>query len=168
MAESTRSVPTSFKGDWITPDSPEYDAAIIRWARNARRRAAAVAFVRDPADVVVALAHARASKLPVAVRGGGHNVAGASSIEGGIVIDLSRHIAGVRVDAEKRIAYIGGGALWETVDKEGMRHGLATVGGTVNNVRLPVRFARGLTLRATRCRLVSEGAWRQYDSSAYC
>ncbi|KAI0027568.1 FAD-binding domain-containing protein [Vararia minispora EC-137] len=130
---SETSPPDSFRGDWITPDHIDYDSAILRWARNSRRRAAAVAFVRDAADVVTVLAHTRSQKLPVAIRGGGHSVAGASSIEGGVVIDLSRYLNGARVDAEKRLAYVGGGALWKCVDEEGMKYGLATVGGTINH-----------------------------------
>ncbi|KAF8883995.1 FAD-binding domain-containing protein [Infundibulicybe gibba] len=125
--------PSSFRGDWITPDHPEYPKAIARWAINAERRAAAVAFVKDAEDVSLVLRHAQANAIPISIRGGGHSAAGASSVENGIVIDLSRYLAGVRVDAEKKFAYVGGGALWETVDKSAIEHGLATVAGTVNH-----------------------------------
>ena len=50
------------------------------------------------------------------------------------MIDLSRYLNGVKVDPEKKVAYVGGGALWETVDRTAIEHGLATVGGTVNHV----------------------------------
>jgi len=50
------------------------------------------------------------------------------------VIDLSRYLNGVKVDPEKKVAYVGGGALWETVDRTAIKHGLATVGGAVNHV----------------------------------
>jgi len=123
-----------FKGDIVTPSDAEYDKAIARWAVNAQRKAKIVAFVKDAADVSLALKYANTNKLPLAVRGGGHSASGASSSAGGLVIDLSRHLAGVRVDAEKKLGYIGGGAIWETVDKEAIAHGLATVGGTVNHV----------------------------------
>ncbi|KAF8883985.1 hypothetical protein BD779DRAFT_1674294 [Infundibulicybe gibba] len=125
--------PSSFRGDWITPDHPDYSKAIARWAANAERRAAAVAFVKDAEDVSVVLKHAQANAIPISIRGGGHSVSGASSVENGIVIDLSRHLAGVRIDAEKKLAYVGGGALWESVDKASIEHGLATVAGTVNH-----------------------------------
>ncbi|KAF8648761.1 hypothetical protein AX14_008778, partial [Amanita brunnescens Koide BX004] len=59
--------------------------------------------------------------------------AGASSIENGLVIDLSRYLNGVSIDAEKKLAHVGGGAIWETVDKAAIEYGLATVGGTVNH-----------------------------------
>ncbi|KAG6889203.1 hypothetical protein C0995_002663 [Termitomyces sp. Mi166 len=124
-----------FKGDIVTPDDPDYSRAIARWAVNAQRRAKVVAFVKDEEDVRVAIKYARDSGLPIAIRGGGHNPAGASSSEGGLVIDLSRYLNGAEVDPEKRVVYVGGGALWDVVDKEAIRYGLATVAGTVNHAR---------------------------------
>ena len=130
------SPPESFTGDWITDDHPRYSEAIARWAANAERRAKAVAFVKNAQDVGIVLNYAKQHKLLIAVRGGGHSPSGASSIEGGIVIDLSRHLSNVRVDPVEKLAYVGGGAIWETVDKTAIEHGLATVGGTVNHVSL--------------------------------
>ncbi|KAH8101066.1 FAD-binding domain-containing protein [Phellopilus nigrolimitatus] len=124
---------SSFKGDIVTPDHPEYEKAIFRWAAQAVRRAKIVAFVRDEDDVSRAIKYATAEKLPLAIRGGGHSTPGASSSEGGLVIDLSRFINGVRIDSEKKLAYVGGGALWGAVDNAAIRFGLATVGGTVNH-----------------------------------
>ncbi|GLB44343.1 putative oxygen-dependent FAD-linked oxidoreductase family protein [Lyophyllum shimeji] len=124
---------SQFKGDICTPDDADYHQAIARWAVNAQRRAKIVAFVKDASDVVLAIQYARANDLRIAIRGGGHSAAGASSSEDGLVIDLSRYLNGARVDAEKRLVYVGGGAIWETVDKEAIKHGLATVGGTVNH-----------------------------------
>jgi len=128
------SPPESFTGDWITADHPSYSEAIARWATNAERRAAAVAFVKSAQDVVIVLNHAKQHESLVAIRGGGHSASGTSSIEGGIVIDLSRYLADVRVDPVEKLAYVGGGAIWETVDKKTIDHGLATVAGTVNHV----------------------------------
>jgi len=124
----------AFKGDLVTPTDPGYAKAIARWAANAERQAKVVAFVKDEADVVLAIKYATTTKLPIAIRGGGHSPAGASSSEGGLVIDLSRYLTSVTVDADKKLAYAGGGALWEAVDKAAIVHGLATVGGTVNHV----------------------------------
>ncbi len=128
------SPPESFTGDWITADHPSYSKAIARWAANAEHRAAAVAFVKNAQDVAIVLNHAKQHKLPIAIRGGGHSPSGTSSIESGIVIDLSRYLSGVTVDPTEKLAYVGGGAIWETVDKTAIEHGLATVGGTVNHV----------------------------------
>ena len=126
---------SSFDGDIVTPDHPDYPSAIKRWANNASRHAKIVAFVKNPHDVSLAVKYAKESDLPLAIRGGGHNPAGSSSSEG-IVIDLSRYLNGCRVDTEKRLAYVGGGAIWETVDKAAIKHGLAAVAGTVNHVSI--------------------------------
>lgn len=125
----------SFKGDIVTPSDADYAKAIARWASNAERKAQVVAFVKDAEDVVLAINFARDSKLPVAIRGGGHSPSGASSTEG-LVIDLSRHLVGVKVDAGRRLAFAQGGALWEAVNSAAIEHGLAAVGGTVNHVLL--------------------------------
>ena len=66
--------------------------------------------------------------------GGGHNPSGASSTNGGLVIDLSKYLNKVTVDQEAKIAHVGGGALWQDVDAATCPFGLATVGGTVSDV----------------------------------
>ena len=131
---SSVSTLTELKGDLVRPGDPGYDDALKRWAANATRKASIVAFVKDEEDVALAIKYARDSGLPIAIRGGGHSAAGASSIENGLVIDLSRYLNDVTIAAEKQLAYIGGGALWETVDKTAIENGLASVGGTVNHV----------------------------------
>ncbi|KAF9459412.1 hypothetical protein BDZ94DRAFT_1268376 [Collybia nuda] len=130
---STAALKLDLKGEAIDQGGPGYAEAIARWAINAERKAAIVAFVKDTADITAAIKHARKHKLQIAIRGGGHSAAGASSVEGGLVIDLSRYMNGVKIDTGKNLAYVGGGALWETVDKTAIEHGLATVGGTVNH-----------------------------------
>ncbi|KAJ2917522.1 hypothetical protein MD484_g2892, partial [Candolleomyces efflorescens] len=132
MADLT-SLRRSVKGELVTPDDPGYDAAIARWAKNAERKARVVVFVKDAEDVVQSITFAKENNLPIAVRGGGHNAGGSSSVEGGLVIDLSRHLNHVRVDPEHKLGYVGGGALWRDVDAEAIKYGLATVGGTVNH-----------------------------------
>ncbi|THH28994.1 hypothetical protein EUX98_g5195 [Antrodiella citrinella] len=122
-----------FKGELVTSADPGYEEAIARWARNAVKRAQVVAFVKDADDVVAALKYAKDVGLRIAIRGGGHNPSAASSVEDGLVIDLSKFLNGATVDADKKLAYVGGGALWGTVDQETIKHGLATVGGTVNH-----------------------------------
>ncbi|KAL9713801.1 hypothetical protein Ac2012v2_003412 [Leucoagaricus gongylophorus] len=130
---STASLSPHIKGDIVTPDHPDYRKSLRRWAINAERNAAVVIFPKDEDDISKAIIFAKENDLATAIRGGGHSPAGASSVEGGLVIDLSRYFNGVRVDPVKRLAYIGGGAIWETVDKAAIEHGLATVGGTVNH-----------------------------------
>lgn len=125
----------SIKGDIITQSDPRYEEAIQRWALNATRRAKFVVFVKDVNDISLALRYANVSGTRIAVRGGGHSPAGASSTEGGMVIDLSRYMNSVKVDPATKRAHVQGGALWGDVDDAAAKHGLATVGGTVNHVR---------------------------------
>jgi FAD/FMN-containing dehydrogenase len=144
----------AFLGDLVVATDPDYDKAIARWAISAARRAKVVAFVKGTADVALAINYAKENKLPIAVRGGGHSPYGASSSEGGLVIDLSRYLNEARVDPEEKLVYVGGGAVWETVDKAAIKHGLATVGGTVNHVRMhtdPCLKTRSSSWYVDRC-----------------
>lgn len=124
---------SQLKGDLVTADDPNYADALARWAINAQRQAKYVIFPKDADDVAIAYRFAVASHLPLAIRGGGHSASGSSSVEGGIVIDLSRYLNTVRVDREKKLGYVAGGAVWRDVDAEAIKYGLATVGGTVNH-----------------------------------
>jgi FAD/FMN-containing dehydrogenase len=126
--------PSSFKGDIVTPSSPDYEQAIVRWAKNAQKNAKIVAFVKGEEDVILAIKYAKENNLPMAVHCGGHSSAGASSVEGGLVIDLARHMSYCKVDEEKKLAYVGGGTVWNLVDKTTSEYGLATVAGTVSHV----------------------------------
>ena len=154
----------SFKGDISTPTDVDYAQAISRWALNAQVNAKIVAFVKNPEDVVLAIAYARENCLPIAIRGGGHSTAGASSTEG-LVIDLSRHLNTVEIDAENKLAYVGGGAIWEQVDKASILHGLATVAGTVGHVCC-TQIILNISFCLTSSRLESEGMTRLYLSFA--
>ena len=91
-------------------------------------------------DVVAALAFAREHDLPVAVRAGGHSVAGLSLCDDGVVLDV-RGMADIDVDAGRRVARVGGGAIWADVDRATEAHGLATTGGRVSTTGVA-----GLTL----------------------
>ncbi|EMD40453.1 hypothetical protein CERSUDRAFT_80123 [Gelatoporia subvermispora B] len=123
---------TDFRGDIITPSDPGYEDAIFRWSRNGIRRAQIVTFPKDETGVAQAIAYSRQVGLPLAIRGGGHSASGASSTDG-LVVDLSKYFDRVRIDPNKKLAYVGGGTLWGAVEKAAIQHGLATVGGTVNH-----------------------------------
>src|SRR6478736_4432662 len=122
----------AIRGPIVTPEDDGYDEARAVWnGLHDDRRPAVVVQATGVADVAAALGFARSHDLPVAVRGGGHSVAGFSTVDGGIVIDLSK-MRGVRVDVAARRAYVGGGATWGDVDHETQAHGLATTGGLVS------------------------------------
>jgi FAD/FMN-containing dehydrogenase len=87
---------------------------------------------RGVADVIAAVGFARDNGLELAVRGGGHSIAGLSSITGGVLLDLSRMRA-VTVDPDRRLAAVQGGALWSDVDRETQAFGLAAPGGMISD-----------------------------------
>ncbi|KOS20232.1 6-hydroxy-D-nicotine oxidase [Escovopsis weberi] len=117
----------------VTPsDGDEYHEGLKRWSNASVKLAAALAFLQSDEDVSHTVKFACQHKIDIAVRGGGHSTSGASSVEGGLVIDLSR-MRRVVVDPVTRTVTAQGGALWEDVDRETIKHGLACVGGTVNH-----------------------------------
>ncbi|HEX4981321.1 MAG TPA: FAD-binding oxidoreductase [Ilumatobacteraceae bacterium] len=121
-----------FRGVLITPDHHDYDDARAVWNGTVDRRPRLIARCSGTADVAAAVRFARDCDLEIAVRGGGHNVAGTAVCDDGIVIDLSAMRA-VSVDLADRTALVQGGALWGDVDHETQAHGLATTGGIVSH-----------------------------------
>ena len=130
----------SFRGELLLPTSPGYDTARGIWNGTVDRHPACIARCTGVADVVAAVHFAREHDLEIAVRGGGHNVAGTAVCDDGIVIDLSA-MRSVWVDPAGRTAWVQGGALWGDVDHETQAHGLATTGGIVGHTGVA-----GLTL----------------------
>jgi FAD/FMN-containing dehydrogenase len=129
-----------FRGQLITADHPDYDTARAVWNGRIDRRPRLIARCSGTADAVAAVRFARDHELEIAVRGGGHNVAGTAVCDDGIVVDLSAMRA-VGVDRARRTAVVQGGALWGDVDHETQAHGLATTGGIVGHTGVA-----GLTL----------------------
>ncbi len=120
-----------FQGQIIWPGAAEYDEARSIFNAMIDRRPALIAQCRNTRDVVEAIRFARDSGLEIAVRGGGHGVAGKALSEGGLVIDL-RHMNAVAVDPARRTAVVGGGATMSHLDRATGAHGLATTGGRVS------------------------------------
>jgi FAD/FMN-containing dehydrogenase len=129
-----------FGGELLRPGDPAYDAARRIWNGAIDRRPACVARCHGVADVVAAVRFARERDIEVAVRSGGHGVAGHASCDGGLVIDLSA-MKGIRVDPVARTARAQPGVLWGELDRETQLFGLATVGGVVTHTGIA-----GLTL----------------------
>jgi FAD/FMN-containing dehydrogenase len=121
-----------FRGSVIAPDDGGYDDARAIWNGTVDRRPRLIARCSGTADVATAVRCARDRDLEIAVRGGGHNVAGTAVCDDGMMIDLSAMRA-VSVDPVERIALVQGGALWGDVDHETQAHGLATTGGIVGH-----------------------------------
>jgi FAD/FMN-containing dehydrogenase len=129
-----------FRGRLISADHDDYNIARAVWNDAIDRRPRLIARCIGTADVVAAVRFARDHHLEIAIRGGGHNVAGTAVCDDGIVIDLSAMRA-VRVEPAGRRAWVQGGALWGDVDRETQAHGLATTGGIVSHTGVA-----GLTL----------------------
>lgn len=119
------------RGAILQPGENGYEEARRVWNGMIERYPAAIARCTGAADVMAAVRFARARGLPLAVRGGGHNVAGNAVCDGGVVIDLAGMRA-VRVDPERRVVRVGGGALLGDVDHETQPFGLAVPLGAVS------------------------------------
>jgi FAD/FMN-containing dehydrogenase len=130
----------AFRGELLLPASPAYDTARRIWNGAIDRHPACIARCTGVADVVAAVRFAREHDLLVAVRSGGHGVAGHAVCDGGLVIDLSP-MKGIRVDVQARMARAQAGVLWGELDRETQLQGLATVGGIVTHTGIA-----GLTL----------------------
>lgn len=131
---------TNLIGRVLLPQMDGYDAARRVWNGLVDKHPAAILVCAGPEDVVEAVNVARASGLPLAVRGGGHSVAGASVCDGGLVIDLSG-MRRIEVDPERRIARAEAGATLGEFDAATQAYGLATTMGVNSDTGIA-----GLTL----------------------
>jgi len=124
-----------FSGEVLVPAQPGYDEARRVFNAMIDRRPAVIARCADTADVVAAVDVARERGLVVAVRCGGHSVAGLSTCDDGMLIDLSG-LKSIAVDPETRTARAGGGVLWGEFDAATQAHGLHAPGGRVTTTGL--------------------------------
>jgi FAD/FMN-containing dehydrogenase len=135
-----RKFASQINGQVITPQTPDYESARLVFNRAFDRRPALIVRCAGAPDVARALDFAQSQNLPLAVRGGGHNRAGFSVCDGGVVIDLSG-MNRVEVDEGKRVARAQAGALVRDLDQATQRVGLATTSGGCPTVGIA-----GLTL----------------------
>lgn len=138
-AVTERRIP-HFRGRAIGRADAGYDQARKVWNGMIDRRPALIAQCRTSADVTAAIRFGRREGLSLAVRGGGHGVAGYAVCEGGLVIDLSPMQA-VKVDPERQVALAEAGGLWGGFDSATQAYSLATTGGVVTHTGIA-----GLTL----------------------
>ncbi|MBS1883217.1 MAG: FAD-binding oxidoreductase [Actinobacteria bacterium] len=127
--------PPRFRGEILTPGDAGYDEARSVFNRRLIGRPAAIARCAGVADVRAALRLAREQGLEIAVRCGGHSVGGWSSVEGGLVIDLTL-MRGIRVDPASATAWVGGGTRAIDIILEAAEFGLAPVTGVTAKVGL--------------------------------
>ena len=140
LAEAATELAKTFTGKLLQPSDPDYEE--VRKVHNGLvdKRPALIARCRGVADIRDAVGLARTLNLEVAVRGGGHNVAGRATVDRGLMIDLSL-MKGIYVDPKTRTARAQGGATWGEFNRETQLYGLATTGGVVSTTGIA-----GLTL----------------------
>ena len=140
FASSISSLSNKFSGRLLLPKDSDWDAARRVHNGFVDKRPALVAQCLGSADIAVAVRLAREQGLEIAVRGGGHNVGGRATVDGGVMVDLSM-MKHVHVDPAARTARVAGGTLWGHFNRETQAHGLATTGGVVSTTGVA-----GLTL----------------------
>ena len=127
-----REIRTHFRGSLLRSDDPDYSKAAPIWNGMFDRRPAVIARCEDISDIQTCLRVATSANVVTAVRCGGHSLAGFSTCDGGLVIDLSA-LRNVAVDPRARRARFGGGCLLRTIDSATQKEGLAFPAGVVSH-----------------------------------
>ncbi|WP_137895074.1 FAD-binding oxidoreductase [Ramlibacter sp. 2FC] len=140
LADTVTELASRFSGQLLQPTDAGYEEARKVHNGLVDKRPALIARCRGVADVVDAVKLAQKLNLEVAVRGGGHNVAGRATVDAGLMIDLAP-MKGIHVDPHTRIARAQGGVTWAEFNRETQLHGLAVTGGVVSSTGIA-----GLTL----------------------
>jgi FAD/FMN-containing dehydrogenase len=125
-------------GSVLAPGDAGYDDSRAVHNGLVDRRPALIVRCRTTEDVVAAVALAQRTGLEVSIRGGGHNVAGRSVTEGGLMIDLAE-MTGIAIDPETATATAEGGVLWGELNEAAAGHGLAVTGGAVSTTGIAGR-----------------------------
>jgi len=113
---------------WINSTEHDYDDRRVLFNAMIDKRPRLIAACDNAPDVKAALAKAQEDDLPIAVRSGGHSVAGWSTNDDGLIIDV-RPMKAIEIDPQARRAKVGGGVTWAEFDAAAQLHGLAVTGG---------------------------------------
>lgn len=118
----------SLSGGVVTPEDPQYEETRALFNAMIEKRPAVIARCESSEDVAASIAFARQHDLALAVRAGGHSVAGHSLCDGGLVIDV-RPMKAIAIDPGRKTARVGAGVTWGEFDAAAQEHGLVTTGG---------------------------------------
>ncbi len=131
MATAIEDFRATLRGEVLEPSSETYESVRVIWNGMIDRRPALIARCRNAADVAASVNFARGHGLAIAIRSGGHNVAGYAVCDGGLMIDMAL-MNGVRLVPGLDRAIVEGGALWGDVDAATTPFGRATPGGVIS------------------------------------
>jgi FAD/FMN-containing dehydrogenase len=140
ISQAVAGIAATFSGQLLQPVDAGYDEARRVHNGMVDKKPALIVRCRGVADVADGINIARDLGLEVAVRGGGHNVAGRATVEGGVMIDLAL-MKGIHVNPGQRLVRAQGGTTWADLNRETQLHGLAVTGGVVSTTGIA-----GLTL----------------------
>jgi FAD/FMN-containing dehydrogenase len=140
-ADALEQLRTEFRGEIVEPADPAYDDLRRVFNGMFDKKPRVILRAQGAADVIRGIGLARTSGLPLAIRSGGHSVAGFSSVDDGIVLDL-RAMKGIRVDPARKTVRVQGGVNWGELDRETQAFGLAVTGGRVTTTGV-VGFTTG-------------------------
>ena len=139
-AQATAKLRTAVRGRVLAPGDPDFDDARRVWNGMIDKRPCLIVQASDIGDVAPTVAFALETGLPLAIRGGGHNVAGNGTVDGGILLDMGR-LNAVEVDPDARLVRVGAGATLADIDRATEPFGLAVPVGVVSGTGIA-----GLTL----------------------
>ena len=125
LKDEIQELQAAIRGSLLLPGEAQYDDACKVWNAMIAKHPAMILRCAGAADVRAGVNFAREHGLPLAVRGGGHNIAGSALVDDGIVIDMSA-MRSVQVAPHTRRAWVEGGATLRDVDHETQAYGLAT------------------------------------------